>query len=127
VLLHLDGAERSSIAADHVIAGTGFRIDLSRLPFLSQEILAGLATRVNCPVVNRSGESSVPGLYFAGAHTMASLGPGVRFIAGTHYTSAQLAKSVARRARRRRGSAHQPSELVASTSELSSTRSDERS
>jgi FAD-dependent urate hydroxylase len=127
VLLHLDGAERSSIAADHVIAGTGFRIDLSRLPFLSQEILAGLATRVNCPVVNRSGESSVPGLYFAGAHTMASLGPGVRFIAGTHYTSAQLAKSVARRARRRRGSAHPPSEPVAGTSELSSTRSDERS
>jgi thioredoxin reductase len=103
VLLHLDGPERSSVAADHVIAGTGFRIDASRLPFLSQEILTGLATRVNCPVVNRSGESSVPGLYFAGAHTMASLGPGVRFIAGTHYTAAQLAKSVARRARRGRG------------------------
>ena len=103
VLLHLDGPERSSVAADHVIAGTGFRIDVSRLPFLSQEILTGLATRVNCPVVNRCGESSVPGLYFAGAHTMASLGPGVRFIAGTHYTAAQLAKSVARRARRGRG------------------------
>jgi FAD-dependent urate hydroxylase len=127
VLLHLDGAGRSSITADHVIAGTGFRIDLSRLPFLSQEILAGLATRVNCPVVNRSGESSVPGLYFAGAHTMASLGPGVRFIAGTHYTSAQLAKSVARRARRRRGSAHPPSERVAATAESSTTRSDDRS
>ena len=68
-----------------------------------EEILAGLATRVNCPVVNRAGESIVPGLYFAGAHTMASLGPGVRFIAGTHYTAAQLAKSVARRARRVRG------------------------
>jgi hypothetical protein len=104
VLLHLDGPERKSIAADHVIAGTGFRIDPSRLPFLSPEILAGLATRVNCPEVNRSGESSVPGLYFAGAHTMASHGPGVRFIAGTHYTAAQLARSVARSGRRRKGS-----------------------
>ena len=103
VLLHLDGPERSSIAADHVIAGTGFRIDLSRLPFLPEEIQAGLATRANCPVVNRAGESTVPGLYFAGAHTMASLGPGVRFIAGTHYTAAQLARSVAHRARRGAG------------------------
>jgi len=76
VLLHLDGPERSSIAADHVIAGTGFRIDLSRLSFLPEEIQAGLATRANCPVVNRAGESTVPGLYFAGAHTMASLGRG---------------------------------------------------
>ena len=103
VQLHLDGPERSTVEADHVIAGTGFRINVSRLSFLSEEILAGLATRVNCPVVNRAGESSVPGLYFAGAHTMASQGPGVRFIAGTHYTSAQLARSVARRARRRTG------------------------
>ena len=103
VLLRLDGPGRSSITADHVIAGTGFRIDLSRLPFLPEEIRAGLVTRANCPVVNRAGESSVPGLYFAGAPTMASLGPGVRFIAGTHYTAAQLARSVARRARRGTG------------------------
>jgi hypothetical protein len=103
VRLHLDGPERSSIAADHVIAGTGFRIDLSRLPFLPEEIRDGLVTRANCPVVNRAGESTIPGLYFAGAPTMASLGPGVRFIAGTHYTAAQLARSVAHRARRGAG------------------------
>jgi thioredoxin reductase len=100
VLLHLDGPVRSRIAADHVIAGTGFRIDLSRLPFLSEEIQAGLVTRANCPRVNRAGESTVPGLYFAGAPTAVSLGPGVRFISGTHHTAAQLARSVARRARR---------------------------
>jgi thioredoxin reductase len=100
MLLHLDGPERSSIAADHVIAGTGFRIDVSRLPFLSEEIQAALLMRANCPLVNRAGESTVPGLYFAGAPAMVSLGPGVRFIAGTHYTAAQLARSVARRARR---------------------------
>ena len=100
VKLNLDGAKRTSIEADHVIAGTGFRIDLSRLTFLSEEIQAGIETRGNCPLVNRAGESTVPGLYFAGAPTMVSHGPGVRFIAGTHYTAAQLARSVARRARR---------------------------
>jgi thioredoxin reductase len=100
VRLQLDGAKQSSIEVDHVIAGTGFRIDVSRLSFLSEGIQAGLEIRANCPLVNRAGESAVPGLYFAGAHTMVSLGPGVRFISGTHATAAQLAKSVARRARR---------------------------
>jgi pyruvate/2-oxoglutarate dehydrogenase complex dihydrolipoamide dehydrogenase (E3) component len=98
VRLKLDGHRASSIEADHVIAGTGFRDDVATLPFLSEEIQAGLVKRGDCPVVNRAGESTVPGLYFAGAHTMTSLGPGVRFIAGTHHTSAHLARSVARRA-----------------------------
>jgi thioredoxin reductase len=100
VRLHLDGPERSSIEADHVIAGTGFRIDVARLTYLSEEIQAGLTTRGNCPLVNRAGESTIPGMYFAGAITSVSLGPGVRFISGTHQTAPQLAKSVARRARK---------------------------
>jgi FAD-dependent urate hydroxylase len=104
VMLQLDGPKLSTVTADHVIAGTGFRIDLARLPFL-EEIRSGITTRVNCPMVTRAGESSVPGLYFAGAPTVASLGPGVRFIAGTHYTAAQLARSVARRARKATGTA----------------------
>ena len=100
VRLHLDGAKRSSIDADHVIAGTGFRIDVSRLTYLSPEIQASLTTRGNCPLVNRAGESTIPGMYFAGALTSVSLGPGVRFISGTHQTAPQLAKSVARHARK---------------------------
>ena len=100
VRLHLDGPKQSSIEADHVIAGTGFRVDVSRLSFLSEDIRAGLVTRANCPLVNRVGESTVPGLYFAGAHTAVSLGPGMRFISGTHHTAAKLARSLARRAHR---------------------------
>ena len=100
VRLQLDGAKRSSIDVDHVIAGTGFRIDVSRLTYLSPEIQTGLTTRGNCPLVNRAGESTIPGMYFAGALTSVSLGPGVRFISGTHQTAPQLAKSVARRARK---------------------------
>lgn len=98
VRLHLDGPRQSVVEADHVIAGTGFRLDMSRLSFLSEAIQTSLVTRVGCPVVNRAGESSVSGLYFAGAPTHLSLGPGVRFISGTHQTAAQLARSVARRA-----------------------------
>jgi FAD-dependent urate hydroxylase len=100
VRISLAGPKPTSIEADHVIAGTGFRIDTARLSFLSEGIQTALATTAGCPLVNRAGESTVPGLYFAGAHTMISLGPGVRFVAGTHYTAAQLARSVARRGRK---------------------------
>jgi thioredoxin reductase len=100
VRLHLDGPTHSTFDADHVIAGTGFNIDVKALPFLSDEITTRLKTTIKFATVNRAGESSFPGLYFAGAHTMTSLGPGVRFIAGTHHTSAQTVKSVARRLRK---------------------------
>jgi thioredoxin reductase len=103
VRLQLNGPKQSSITVDHIIAGTGFCVDVSRLSFLAEELQAGLVKRLNCPLVNRAGESAVPGLYFAGAHTAVSLGPGVRFISGTHHTAAQLARSVARRARRGTG------------------------
>jgi FAD-dependent urate hydroxylase len=109
VRLRLDGSRQSSVEADHVIAGTGFRIDATRLPFLSAEIKAGLVTRSGFPMVNRAGESAVPGLYFAGAPTMVSMGPGVRFIAGTHHTAAQLARSVGRRARGKAAGLGEPS------------------
>ena len=112
VRLHLDGPQAATVDADHVIAGTGFRIDPSRLTFLSGEIQATLETRAGCPVVSRAGESNVPGLYFAGAHTSTSLGPGVRFISGTHTTAGRFAKSLARRLGRGAGPAGLDSDVL---------------
>jgi thioredoxin reductase len=103
VRLHLGGAKPATMDVDHVMAGTGFRIDAATLPFLAEEIKSSLRMRAGCPLVSRAGESSVDGLYFAGAHTMVSYGAGVRFISGTHHTAAQIARSVARRARREAG------------------------
>ena len=105
IRLALDGPERSAFDADHVIAGTGFRIDIARLPFLPEDLRAQVTTLNRYPVVSRAGESSVPGLYFAGAPAAVSLGPSVRFIAGTHNSARQLARSVARRAKRGAGTA----------------------
>jgi FAD-dependent urate hydroxylase len=125
VRLELDGPERKSIEADHVIAGTGFRMDVARLSFVSEEIQAALKKRVNTPLVNKAGETNIPGLYFAGAHTTISLGPGVRFISGTFHTAARTARSVARRA----GKGAAPAEsanLTASTKPLATTGGQER-
>jgi thioredoxin reductase len=97
VRLLLAGSERASLDVDHVVAGTGFRVDVARLPFLAPSLLAGVETMKGYPEVTRSGESTVPGLYFAGAPAAFSLGPSVRFIAGTHTSARQVAASLAQR------------------------------
>jgi thioredoxin reductase len=99
VRLILDGPGQPEIDADHVIAGTGFRVGLDRLPFLPEHLRSVIKTVNNHPVVSRSGETSVPGLYFAGAPTVISIGPSARFVAGTFTLSALIAKSAARRVR----------------------------
>ncbi|MGH3275238.1 MAG: FAD-dependent oxidoreductase [Streptosporangiaceae bacterium] len=99
VRLTLEGPRPSTLDVDHVIAGTGFRIDIDRLTFLSERVRAGLATRAGYPVLSRAGESSLPGLYFAGAPAAVSLGPSERFIGGTHNSVAHLARSLASRSR----------------------------
>jgi hypothetical protein len=95
VRLLLDGPGRSSLDVDHVIAGTGFRIDLARLPYLPEELRARIATVGGYPVLTRAGESTVPGLYFVGAPAAFGLGPSMRFIAGTHNVARQLTQAVA--------------------------------
>jgi FAD-dependent urate hydroxylase len=97
VRLTLDGATKT-MDVDHVVAGTGFHVDVARLSFLPQDLLGKIPSAKGYPVLSRAGESAVPGLYFAGALAAGSLGPSERFIAGTHNAAAVLARSVARRA-----------------------------
>jgi FAD-dependent urate hydroxylase len=97
VRLLLDGPSRSSLEVDHVIAGTGFRIDLARLGYLPDDLRARIATVSGYPVLTRAGESTVPGLYFVGAPAAFGLGPSMRFIAGTHNVARQLTRSIAQR------------------------------
>ena len=98
VRLALDGPRQSVLEAEHVIAGTGFRVDITRLPFLPATLRSAIKTLNGYVLVSRMGETSVPGLYFTGASTLLSIGPSSRFIAGTHSLSSVLAKSVAKRA-----------------------------
>lgn len=95
--LLLDGPKRSTIDVDHVVAGTGYRVDMAGLAYLAADIKSALRTTGGYPVLTRSCESSVPGLYFLGAPAAGSLGPSMRFIAGTHNCTPWVARSLARR------------------------------
>jgi lysine/ornithine N-monooxygenase len=99
VRLTLDGPRQTTLDADHVIAGTGFKIDLTKLGFLGDGLRGRIETLAGYPVLSRAGESTVPGLYFVGAAAAVSIGPSARFIAGTHTAVRPLVKTVARRAR----------------------------
>jgi FAD-dependent urate hydroxylase len=95
VQLLVEGPNQAVLNVDHVVAGTGYRIDLARLPFLPADLRGRIATISGYPSVSRIGESTVPGLYFVGAPTAASIGPSARFIAGTHTVVAKLTKALA--------------------------------
>jgi thioredoxin reductase len=106
VRLVLDGDRREESVYDHVIAGTGFRTDLNRLAYLSPDLTRRLALAGGSPVLSRSFESSVPGLFFVGAMAAPSMGPSMRFISGTRFTAKRLVKHLL--AGRRRANNHQP-------------------
>jgi len=68
-----DGQERE-IVTGHLIAATGYRVDLERLRFLSADIRAKVVVVNGVPVLSSSFESSIPGLYFPGLQPQTVLG-----------------------------------------------------
>jgi thioredoxin reductase len=94
--LSLAGSNGSStLAVDHVIAGTGYRVALSRLPFLHEELRSQIRAAEDTPVLNTHFESSVPGLYFVGVASANSFGPMARFAYGAKYTAPRVARHLA--------------------------------
>jgi cation diffusion facilitator CzcD-associated flavoprotein CzcO len=89
------GQSSRELEADHVIAATGYRTDLHRLPFLSETLQSRLATLAGSPVVGRDYQSSVPGLYFVGTAVAPSMGPVMRFVFGTWHAAPVVARRLA--------------------------------
>jgi pyridine nucleotide-disulfide oxidoreductase len=86
-----DGGER---LVDHVLLGTGFEIDVTRYPFLGDEVLRRLETRGGYPVLGRGLESSIPGLHFVGAPAARSFGPIMRFVVGSWYAAPAVCRRI---------------------------------
>ncbi|GGZ15958.1 FAD-dependent oxidoreductase [Streptomyces poonensis] len=78
------------LAADHVIAATGYRVDLAAMGFLGHELRTELAVSRGTPKLGAGYRSSVPGLYFTGLPAAASYGPVMRFVCGTEFASRRL-------------------------------------
>ena len=88
----LDGARVSRLfEADHIIAATGYRVDLRRLPFLDSDLLGQIRMVEHTPVLSSNFESSLTGLYFIGTSAANSFGPLLRFAVGARFTARRLA------------------------------------
>ena len=94
-----EGGGAAEMTADHVIAATGYRVDLRRLDFLGAEVNARLARVEQTPILSSRFESSIPGLYFVGPVAANSFGPVMRFAFGARFTARRLSAHLAASAR----------------------------
>jgi FAD-dependent urate hydroxylase len=97
VRLGLTGAGGTrELGADHVIAGTGYRWDMTRLPFFGEQMLAGLR---NVPGTGSSAvggdyQTTIPGLYIMGPVVAPTMGPVMRFVFGSEHAATTVARQL---------------------------------
>jgi thioredoxin reductase len=89
-----DGSELE-LQTEHIIAATGYHVDLERLKFLSAAIRSQLKAVKGSPVLSSSFESSVPGMYFVGIAAANSFGPVMRFAYGAGFAARRLTETMA--------------------------------
>jgi hypothetical protein len=82
----------TSRLADHVILGTGYRVDVTRYRFLGPRILKQLHIVDGFPSLGPGFESSIPGLHFLGASAAWSYGPLMYFVSGTKFAADTLVR-----------------------------------
>jgi cation diffusion facilitator CzcD-associated flavoprotein CzcO len=88
-----DGGTRE-YTADHVIAATGYHVDLDRLKFLSPELNRQIDDLDRTPILSANCETSVPGLYFVGVSAANTFGPMMRFAFGADFTARHITKGL---------------------------------
>ena len=94
--LVVDGPEGiEEFAADHVLAATGYRVDVERLTVLAPELRQRVATLHGAPLLSRTLESSVPGLFFTGIAAVNQFGPLMRFVCGAEFAARRIAMTAA--------------------------------
>jgi FAD-dependent urate hydroxylase len=86
-----DGRER---IIDHILLGTGYRVDISKYDFLSAKLKEGIRCFNGYPILRAGLETSVAGLHVLGAPAAWSFGPLMQFVSGTHYASQALTRYI---------------------------------
>jgi hypothetical protein len=75
-----------------VIGATGFRVAISKLKFLDEDLRQQIRNIEDTPVLSRSFESSIPGLYLVGVASANSFGPLTRFAYGAKFTARHISR-----------------------------------
>ena len=86
------------LVVDHVIAGSGYDIDVERLEFIHPKLRCAIERLERAPKLNATFETSVSGLHFIGPASAMSFGPLFRFVVGAEYTARVVSAHLAARA-----------------------------
>ena len=89
------GSFERQLLVDHIVAGTGYNIDVERLTFIEKKLRGAIARLERSPRLNGSFESSVPRLHFIGPASAMSFGPLFRFVVGAEYSARAVSACVA--------------------------------
>jgi hypothetical protein len=92
--VHVELSDGSAREVDHLMFGTGYKVDIQRYPFLDPALALQVRTLDGYPLMKPGMESSVPGLHFLGAPGAKSFGPLMRFVAGGWYGAESLTRLV---------------------------------
>jgi thioredoxin reductase len=96
-LQHVSGEEETHVF-DHVIAATGYRVDMDRVSFIAPELRERIALAPGgSPFVFDNFEMSVDGLYTIGLTAMEMFGPLLRFMVGAEFVAPRLAAHLDRK------------------------------
>ena len=95
--LRVSFTDGSAGTFDHLLLGTGYKVDITQYSFLAPALVARIRQTGGYPVLRPGMESSVPGLFFVGAPASWSFGPIMRFVAGGWFGGQSVAHAVARR------------------------------
>lgn len=87
-----DGSER---IVDHILLGTGYRVDISKYEFLAPELVQSIRRCNGYPCLKPGLETSVAGLHILGAPAAWSFGPLMQFVSGARYASHALMRALA--------------------------------
>ncbi|MHB8883780.1 MAG: NAD(P)-binding domain-containing protein [Methylovirgula sp.] len=90
------GAGSDVMEVDHVMAATGFKPDLRRLPFLDPTLIPRIKAFDGVPELDRFSESSLSGLFFVGMLAAPTFGPVMRFMFGAKHAAPALAQRFAK-------------------------------
>jgi thioredoxin reductase len=86
-------AGAGEIETDHVVAGTGFKVDVDRLEYLDPVLRADLVREgPGVAALDAHFETSVPGLFIVGIASAPVFGPIMRFMYGAKHVGPVLAR-----------------------------------
>ncbi|MCF6467021.1 dimethylaniline monooxygenase [Nonomuraea sp. MG754425] len=106
VRLHLTDVTGAitTLDTEHVIAATGYRVDVARIGLLADRLRRAVASSGPTPRLSRTFETSVGGLHLVGLAAAATFGPAMRFVYGCDFAARRVTRGLTNRLRRPRTS-----------------------